>query len=56
VDPSGKVVAREGDRLRLARWGVKMNELYVCPHRFLDVRGSRRMLRWVGSQPGSDPR
>lgn len=53
IDPSGVVVAREGDGLRKTRRSVKMNELHVCPHHYFDVRGSTRMLRWVGNDPGS---
>ena len=56
VDPSGKVVAREGDRLRTTRYHVLLNDLHVCPSRDFHVRGSPRMLRWIGNDPGSsDP-
>lgn len=53
VDPSGSVVARAGDRLRRVGYSVKLNDLFVCPHRHFDVTGSGRMLRWLGNDPGS---
>jgi hypothetical protein len=52
VDPSGVVVAREGDRLRATRYHVLLNDLHVCPIRYFDVRGSSRMLRWIGNDGG----
>lgn len=51
VDPSGAIVAREGDRLRTTPHHVMLNDLHVCPHRRFDVRGSARMLRWIGNDP-----
>jgi len=53
IDSSGVVVAREGDGLRKTRRSVRLNELHVCPHHYFDVRGSERLFRWVGNDPGS---